>query len=98
MTVTIESEPTGKQAFTSWPRGTQVRLLLRVQALHGRGRWRVANPLSDDLHPALRLVDVEHMRGTRAKQLRSSAPIRGVALGRLADRARAGCLRSEQVA
>jgi hypothetical protein len=64
MTMTIESEPTGKKAFTLWPPETQVRLLLRVQALHGRGRWRVANPLSDDLDPALRLVDVEHVRGT----------------------------------
>jgi hypothetical protein len=63
MTVTIELEPTGKQAFTLWPRGTQVRGLLRVPAWHGCGRWRVANPLSNDLDPALRLVDVEHVRG-----------------------------------
>ena len=36
MTVTIESEPTRKQAFTLWPHGTQVRGLLRVAAWHGR--------------------------------------------------------------
>ena len=47
-----------------WLRGTKVRLLLRVLAWRGCGRWRVVNPLSDDLDPSLRLVDVEHVLGT----------------------------------
>jgi hypothetical protein len=64
MTVTIESEPTGKQAFTLWPPGTQVRGLLRVAAWHGRGRLRVASRLSEDLDPALWLVEVKHVPGT----------------------------------
>lgn len=41
MTVTIEPEPTGKQASTLWPRGTQVGPLLRVLPWRGCGRWRV---------------------------------------------------------
>ncbi len=67
MIVTIESDPTGKQAFTLWPPETQVRPLLRVPAWHCYGRWRVANPLSDDLDPALRLVEMEHVPSTRQR-------------------------------
>jgi hypothetical protein len=65
MTMTIESEPTRKWSFSPYGR-TERRsdYCCVVWAWHGRGRWRVATRLSDDLDPALRLVDVEHVRGS----------------------------------